>query len=132
MKVRWNESSFRLRITPTELAMLLRDDSVTETLTLPGGGVWSATIQPSGATPSRLDSAGGVVQFSLSDADRDRLAAPDSEGVYFTPEDLRTEGIRAIIEKDYPCAHPRAIEANEPTTEAFAPPPGFEERKLAP
>lgn len=132
MKVRWTEDSLRLRITPTELEMLVRDEPVTETLTFPGGGVWSTTLQPSGAPPSRVDAAGGVVQFRLSDRDRERLAAPDAEGVYFAPDEIGTTGTRAIVEKDYPCVHPRAIEANEPATEAFTPPPDFEARKLAP
>ena len=131
VKVRWTEDSLRLRITPTELETLLRDGPVTETLTF-AGSFWSVTIQPCGSSPSCFDASGGIICFLLGDADRDRLAAPESEGIYFAADKIDTDGIRTTIEKDFPCVHPRAIEANEPPTEAFVPPPDFEARKLAP
>jgi hypothetical protein len=42
---------------------------------------------------------------------------------------LREGELRFYIEKDFPCAHPRAGEAEEAPTPTFTPPPGFEARK---
>ena len=66
--------------------------------------------------------------LALSAADRARLAAPDAEGVYFQSPG----GLRYVIEKDFPCVHPRGAEAREPVTETFQPPPDFERRKNEP
>jgi hypothetical protein len=123
MKVRWNRSSVRLRLTPSELATLMHGETVTETLGLPGGASWSVALAAAEATG--LSSEGNTARLHLSPEDRQRLAAPDAEGVYFQIED----GLRYWVEKDFPCAHPRAAEASEPVTETFAPPGGFEERK---
>ena len=38
-------------------------------------------------------------------------------------------GLRLLVEKDFPCAHPHAPEAHEPATERFAPTAAFLERK---
>jgi hypothetical protein len=123
MKVRWNRSSVRLRLTPSELASLLRGETVTETLELPGGASWSVQLASEAVTC--LTSIGNSARLHLSPEDRQRLAAPDAEGVYFQIED----GLRYWVEKDFPCAHPRAAEASEPTTETFDAPDGFEQRK---
>jgi hypothetical protein len=123
MKVRWNRSSVRLRLTPSELASLLDGETITETLDLPGGASWSVALAVADAT--ELVSEGNTARLQLSPKDRQRLAAPDAEGVYFQIEN----GLRYWVEKDFPCAHPRAAEAAEPVTETFTPPEGFEERK---
>lgn len=124
MKIRWRGGSVRFRITPSELAALLRGERVEEELALPGGG-WLAMILP-GAEATHLNFARGDLQLGLSEADRARLAAPDTEGVYF--ETSGETPLRYYIEKDFPCAHPGAPEAKETPAETFAPPPGFKER----
>jgi hypothetical protein len=78
-----------------------------------------------GETSLRFES--GALRLSLSEADRQKLSAPENEGVYFQSEG--EPSLRYFIEKDFPCAHPRAADALEPATETFAPPAGFEERK---
>lgn len=123
MKVRWSRDSLRLRVTPTELATIMRGDEVVEELCFPGGTVWRVAVR-SGAQTA-LTSEENTAYVVLSAADRECLAAPDAEGVYFQPPD----GLRYYVEKDFPCAHPRAAEAREPTTETFAAPQGFEDRK---
>jgi hypothetical protein len=55
-----------------------------------------------------------------------RLAGDDCEGVY-----RHADGLRLMVEKDFPCAHPHAPEAREPATERFAPTPGYLARKHA-
>ncbi len=123
MKVRWNRDSLRLRVSPTELAAILGGEEVREELHLPGGAGWRVTAR--GGMHTALASEGNTARIVLSAADRERLAAPDAEGVYFQTPD----GLRYYIEKDFPCAHPRAAEALEPAAETFAAPHGFEERK---
>ena len=123
MKIRWNQNSLRLRITPGELEKLLRGEPSIETLRLPGGLVWAVQLGAGDATS--LTSGGTAALLSLSLDDRQQLAAPDTEGVYFRTE----EGLRFFVEKDFPCAHPRAAEALEPPTETFEAPAGFEDRK---
>ena len=125
MKIRWTGHSVRLRISPSELDRLLAGGAVTETLTLPGGGRWSAVLVPADETGLGLED--GSLRFALGPDARARLAAPDAEGVYF-----HTDGeppLRYFVEKDFPCAHPGAPEAQEPPYETFAPPPGFKERQ---
>lgn len=122
MKVRWGRDSVRLRITPMELATLTRGGEVAEDLRFPGGACWRVAV--GAGTQTDLSSQSGVAQIALSPADRERLAQPDAEGVYFQTPD----GLRYYLEKDFPCAHPRAAEAREPATETFAAPQGFEER----
>lgn len=125
MKIRWTQGSVRFRISPTELERLERGETVIETLSPPGVGRWSAALGPGAQTSIALD--GSALRLSLADADRDRLTAPDAEGVYF-----HTAGaapMRYYVEKDFPCAHPRAAEAQEPAGETFAPPDDFEARK---
>lgn len=123
MKVRWSRDSLRLRVTPTELATILRGEEVGEELCLPGGAVWCVTVRCGAQTA--LVSGENTGHVVLSAADRERLAAPDAEGVYFQTLD----GLRYYVEKDFPCAHPRAVEARESATETFAAPHGFEDRK---
>ena len=123
MKVRWNRSSIRLRLTPSELATLLQGETITETLEFPGGASWSVQLAADDTTG--LTSNGNSARLHLSPDDRQRLAAPEAEGIYFQTED----GLRYLVEKDFPCAHPRPAEASEPVTETFTPPEGFEERK---
>ncbi len=123
MKVRWSRDSLRLRVTPTELAAILGGEAVGEALCLPGGAAWRVSVRCGAQTA--LVSEENTAHVVLSAADRERLAAPDAEGVYFQTPD----GLRYYVEKDFPCAHPRAAEAWEPATETFAAPRGFEGRK---
>ena len=123
MKVRWNSSSVRLRITPTELESMVKGGTVREELALPGGGRWVVQVRPAEGQTA-LTSEGDVLTLALSRPDAERLAAPDAEGVYF-----HEAGLRYLIEKDFPCVHPRASHAEESPTETFAPPEGFEARK---
>lgn len=126
MKVRWTESSLRLRITPTELAALNRGETVRTRLGF-GGGAWDVALVPQ-ADATDLRWADGEARLLLSAEDGGRLAHPEAEGVYFELDG--PEPIRFFVEKDFPCAHPSAAEAREPVTEAFAPPPDFEARKM--
>lgn len=123
MKVRWTGDSLRLRITPGELAALERGDAVSEGIAFPGGGGWSVRLDPAAGAPGVAWDGGGV-HVGLAAADVRRLAAPDVEGVY-----PRVPGLRLMVEKDFPCAHPHAPEAREPATERFAPTPAFTARK---
>ena len=121
MKIRWTQASVRLRITPTEMEALIRGEPVRETLALPSGDGWTAVISP-GAPATALAVEQGVLHLDLSDSDRQRLAAPEAEGVYF-----RTDGdppVRYFIQKDFPCAHPRSGVTGEKPTETFETPPG--------
>jgi hypothetical protein len=122
MKVRWTGESLRLRITPGELAALERRQAVAAELGFPGGGRWRVRLAPAAAVGVAW--ADGVVEVGLTAAEVRRLSEPDAEGVY--PE---VPGLRLLVEKDFPCAHPHAPEAHEPATERFAPTAAFIERK---
>lgn len=126
MKIRWTHDSVRFRITPTEMEAILHGKLVRETMPLPGGGSWGAAISPGESSPTHLASEHTEIIVYLAPGDRERLGAPDAEGVYFPGED---GGLRFFIEKDFPCVHPRALEAAEPATETFPAPEGFAERK---
>jgi hypothetical protein len=127
MKIRWTENSVRLRITPSELAALERSEIVKASLTFSENeNGWSAAILP-GVAQTSVQLVSGSLLIRLSGEDRYELSEPDCEGVYFQQEDAVP--IRYYIEKDFPCVHPRAAEAQEPPTETFAPPEEFEERK---
>jgi|SRR5579871_950386 len=126
MKIRWTQDSVRFRISPTELETLLQGSTVSETLTLSGDNGWRAAILP-GRPETTLTLQNGVLSIALAEAYLRRLAEPDIEGIYFQQES--DPPIRYYIEKDFPCAHPRASEAREPARETFAPPEGFLERK---
>jgi hypothetical protein len=131
MKIRWTQNSVRFRITPSELAAIERGEAISETLQLPGGVAsdavaWCATITPM-ADETSLHFESGALRLRLSEADRQKLTVPENEGVYFQAQGEPT--LRYFIEKDFPCAHPRAADALEPATETFTPPAGFEERK---
>jgi hypothetical protein len=126
MKIRWTRDSVRLRITPTEFAVLQSGKNILESVGPPGGAGWRAAIVPSAGDTS-LDFEAGGLHLALGTEDCRRLAEPDREGVYFQSNE--DGGLRFFIEKDFPCAHPRAADALEPPTETFTPPPGFEERK---
>jgi hypothetical protein len=62
--------------------------------------------------------------------DREKLAVPETEGVYFTTNRPDRGLIRYFIEKDFPCIHPRAAEALEGPSETFAPPPALFPRNI--
>ena len=126
MKVRWTRNSIRLRITPGELNALQSGQTVTEELKLGPGGGWSITLCPASAFTGIAFELGGL-RLTLAQPDVLDLARPDAEGIYFqTPTD---PSLRYYIEKDFPCIHPRAAEAQEPAGETFNPPEGFAERK---
>lgn len=117
MKIRWTRNSVRFRITPTELACLERGEPVGESLALPGGAGWTASICPK-AAETALQMEGTELRLRLSAADGQRLSAPEEEGVYFR---LGSEpALLYFIEKDFPCIHPRALDALEAATETFA------------
>jgi hypothetical protein len=124
MKVRWTEESLRVRLTPTELATLIHGDEVVQRLDLGGGG-WEIHVTPSGGVLGVAWKA-GVVVVSIPPQDVALLAEPDREGVY-----SHRPNLRLLVEKDFPCAHPHAVDAEEPDTERFAPTRGFLERKTA-
>jgi hypothetical protein len=124
MKIRWTNNSVRFRITPGELNQLEGGGNIVEELLVAGG--WVASVEPTNAESSLRFEANALL-VSLSPQDLQTLLHPENEGVY-----LKTHGenpIRYFIEKDFPCAHPRASEAEETPTETFEPPGGFEERK---
>jgi hypothetical protein len=125
MKIRWTPGSVRFRITPAELQALENAQPISAALTLGKTVAWSALIH---AVPAEAGSTlrfeAGVLLLHLARADLQTLASSANEGVY-----LREGNLRFMIEKDFPCAHPRAGEAEETPTQTFAPPPGFEERK---
>jgi hypothetical protein len=124
MKVRWKYDSLRLRITPTELKDLLDGKQISERLDLTGGRVWEVTISPN-AEETGLGNFGPVVQLMLSREDQNKLASPETQGVYFTTNRSGGGLIRYFIEKDFPCVHPRAADALESPSETFAPPSSF-------
>lgn len=128
MKIRWTRGSIRFRITPSELEALQKDQAVTEEIALPSGTVWRATLQP-GAVETRLAGEGSEFRLCLSAVSLERLASSEAEGVYFQSEDGTR--LRYFIEKDFPCAHPRLVDALESATETFPPTLEFEERKQA-
>lgn len=121
MKVRWTRESLRLRITPAELDALVAGRPSVERIELPGGS-WAVSLEPAPATGPALE--GGVLRMGLSPDDLALLAQPDREGVYFADA-----GLRYLVEKDFPCAHPRAVDAAEPVADTFTAPEGFVERR---
>ena len=120
MKIRWRRGSVRFRISPPEMEAIQQGESVSEVLAFPGG-VWRATIAPGALTRLLGDEDGGLTLW-LAPEDRERLFAPETEGIYFEGDVLRY-----YLEKDFPCVHPRPREAQE-SSETFAPPPGFAAR----
>lgn len=128
MKVRWNRDSIRLRITPSEFEAITRGEAVQEGITLPGMQSWNVTLR-AGNVETTLTADQHGVCFSLSVADRAKLADPETEGVYF---EMTEPALRYYVEKDFPCVHKPAPEAGEGVSETFVPPSGFEARKLAP
>ena len=143
MKVRWTSQSVRFRIAPEELAALVADHPIEETLSFPGGQ-WIARIVPTDR-PTGLEPIGpfrdgmsanarvrgrdsvAVLNVGLSQSDIATLAGEDAEGVYF--KQVGASPGRYYIEKDFPCVHPRPSKAEEPTDNTFPAPPGFEESK---
>ncbi|MGI4787274.1 MAG: DUF7009 family protein [Janthinobacterium lividum] len=128
MKIRWNHDSIRLRITPSEFQAITAGQTVHENIAFPGMQFWNITLRASDAETMIASDQHGVY-LSLSQFDRARLSEPDVEGVYFQLNEPTV--LRYYVEKDFPCVHARAPEAREKTSETFAPPAGFEDRKLA-
>ena len=121
MKVRWMESSLRLRITPGELAALEQGQATTMTAAFPGG--WSMTLQRGGVSGLEAPATGAIV-LTLSADSLATLRQPETEGVYFTNTD---KSLTYFVEKDFPCLHPRP-EPIEEQSETFPAPAGFAER----
>ena len=124
MKIRWSKNGVRFRITPSELESLQRGEVVSESVEI-GRLDWFAAITPH--RRHEIEAMQGHFVIRLSRAELAELADPANEGVYFTTDDETP--VRYCIEKDFPCAHPRSSEANEPASETFAPTPDFEQRK---
>ncbi len=116
MKVRWNEASLRLRITPSELAALGRGEEIGQRLPVTEALAWAVTMRPN-APRTGLTAEGAGVLISLTESDLEALAKPDAEGVYFGADAPGRP--RYYIEKDFPCTHPRAGEAAEVEAETF-------------
>lgn len=124
MKIRWSHLSVRFRVTPSELESLQNQQPIAEELEFGNGG-WEATISVGETRQFWFEKM--ILQVQISPADVAELAAPENEGVYFSTDS--EPPIRYFIEKDFPCAHPRAAEAAEAATETFEAPPDFERRK---
>jgi hypothetical protein len=58
------------------------------------------------------------------------LADASREGIYLGAS--ASSGIRLLLEKDFPCAHPHSEEAAEPETGRFAPTSSYLARKAHP
>lgn len=127
MKLRWTRHSIRFRITPSELESLVKQQSVRESLALPGGA-WVAALVP-GEFETTLAMTGNELRLTLSVQDCARLADAENEGVYFETE--AEPPLHYYVEKDFPCVHPRASEAADLPTETFIAPEDFAQRKLA-
>ena len=125
MKVRWTNHSIRLRITPTEMALLQDGKAISAALALPGGA-WQAFAVPH-APMTNLSMTDGVLRMALTKADIDALSVPDAEGIYFSTDSVPS--VRFLVEKDFPCIHPHGGKLMEAPTETFDAPPDFEERK---
>jgi Zn-finger nucleic acid-binding protein len=123
MKIRWTPDSVRFRISPAELQSLEIAQPVSAVLQVSETTAWSACISLITDSGSTLRFESGVLLLHLSRADLETLSAPENEGVY-----LQEGELRFIIEKDFPCAHPRTTKAKAVKTETFAPPPDFENR----
>lgn len=115
MKVRFTDRSLRLRITPGDLAALEAGRDVRTTLPVPGGD-WTTVLRVAGDAAD-LRTVDGALVLSLAAGDLALLVEPLREGVYFGAPD----GVRFYVEKDFPCVHPPAGEAQETPTETFAP-----------
>ena len=122
MKVRWTERSVRLRITPEELGKLQNDEEISVAFSVAPNSSWSVRVAVAPSTSLQMQD--GTLLFSLARTDIEKLCEPQREGVYFSQGEARY-----FIEKDFPCAHPRAGEAQEEATSTFAPPPDFEQHK---
>ncbi len=114
MKVRWTETSLRLRITPAELELLRDHRAVIATMSV---GAWQVFLK-GGPWQTQLLTRGSQVHVHLSSADLAALLEPTCEGVYLT-----RDSFKYYVEKDFPCEHPRPVEvALEPaleTTQTF-------------
>ncbi len=120
MKVRWNDESLRLRITPGELDSLTAGRAISQQI-----GGWQVTLAPGGADLSaQWNGADATISLSISDVVR--LAEADREGIY--AHDAQP---RLLVEKDFPCRHPHSDDAREPETERFSPSASFIARKDA-
>jgi hypothetical protein len=108
--------------------MILAGKAVTECLRFSSEPGWETAIVPV-EHATELVWVEGALQLCLSSEDRQRLALPETEGVYF--DRAGDPPMRYFVEKDFPCAHPRAGDAMEKPSETFNPPPGFEARKAA-
>jgi hypothetical protein len=96
MKIRWNRSSLRLRITPKELEMLRNGEPIIEE-----NAFWSMCF--SNGERTELVQEGARVHFRLSSDDVTRLLEPTREGVY-----ANQNGFKFFVEKDFPCQHGEA------------------------
>jgi hypothetical protein len=88
-------------------------------------GAWRAVIEPM-TEETQILASPAELRVCLTREEVELLAEPEREGIYFQQE---IPALRYYIEKDFPCAHPRASEALEPASETFSPTPEFEERK---
>ena len=109
MKVRWTETSLRLRITPLELEALRHRQAVIATMTV---GAWQVFLN-GGPWETQLLTRGSQVHVHLSLADLAALLEPSAEGVY-----MAQGAFKYYVEKDFPCEHPRSAEVTlEPMLE---------------
>jgi ribonuclease inhibitor len=109
VKIRFTNSSLRVRITPNELEQIKNRETLELGFGIAGG--WKFRLEA--AEQTKLESRDGIVVLRLSGADAMSLIDPTREGVYF-----ETEGVRFFIEKDFPCEHPRTnLEETTPTFE---------------
>lgn len=99
MKVRWTDESLRLRITPTELRLLIAGKPLAATLQVPGGA-WHVHVDP-GDAPLSVHADGAAMVVQLSSEDIARLAEPEREGVY-----AHAPGLRLMVEKGLPVYTP--------------------------
>jgi hypothetical protein len=101
MKVRWTNTSLRLRITPAELELLRGRQPVIAAMSV---GPWEVLLE-AGPEESQLLTRGAQVRVRLSSTDLAALLEPTAEGVYMVQGDFKY-----YVEKDFPCEHPRPNE----------------------
>jgi hypothetical protein len=102
MKLRFRDSSLRLRLNQREVAALVSGSAIEERIAFPGEHAFAYILEPNAQLEPQASFQQGVVRVSVPPGELRQWAAGDGIGIYFDLPAGKT-ALKVAIEKDLEC-----------------------------
>ena len=103
MKLRVRGNSIRLRVSPDDLATLLRSGQVEDCVSFPGGQTLRYRLEVSAGAEPRAELAGAAIVLQFPQEQVARWACPEEVSMRAEQALADSGRLRLLVEKDFEC-----------------------------